>query len=99
MKNYSRWISGLAIGIVILTVLLTGCAPTSKNVWYQQGKDLPTFKQDKLQCEEEAALYAKHMNQRGNEALIKSRFKECLEINGYTQALEKDVPKGAAKFE
>lgn len=76
---------------------MSGCAG-STYVWYQQGKDRVQFTKDKIECEEESALYAKQLDKRGNEAVISARMKECMGLRGYVRVLEQDVPAGMEKF-
>lgn len=83
--------------LALLPLILGGCAGVNY-VWYQPAKNAAAFGQDHLQCEEEAALYAKHMNKRGDRDVISGRMKECMEIRGYAKLPENELPKGAPGF-
>lgn len=83
--------------MAIISLLFSGCAGKSY-VWYQPYKNAETFQQDNIQCEEEAALYAKHMDKLGAMDLVSERMKECMAIKGYVRIMEKDLPKGTPVF-
>ena len=87
----------LFLAAAVLMLLASGCA-SPNYVWYQQGKDRVMFTKDKLECEEESALYAKQLDKRGNEEVISARMKECMGLRGYVKVLEQDVPQGVEKF-
>ncbi len=93
----SRYRILLLLFALATALSLSGCAGSSY-VWYQAGKDRTTFTKDKLECEEESALYAKHLDKRGNEGVISARMKECMGLRGYAQVREEDLPPGADKF-
>ena len=83
--------------VAIMLLTISGCAG-GNYVWYQAGTDKVTFKKDNLECEEESALYAKHLDKRGNEGVISERMKECMGLRGYDKVLEENLPAGANKF-
>lgn len=87
----------LFLPAALIALCMTGCAG-SNYVWYQQGKDRVSFTKDKLECEEESALYAKHLDKRGNNEVISGRMKECMGLRGYVQVREEDLPQGAGTF-
>lgn len=87
----------LLLSALVIMLFAAGCA-SPNYVWYQQGKDNITSTRDKLVCEEESALYAKHIDKRGNEEVISARMKECMELRGYVQIREEDLPQGANKL-
>mgnify|MGYP000855949005 CR=1 FL=1 len=80
-----------------LLLVISGCA-SPKYVWYQPGKDRPAYMKDKLECDEEAAQYAKFLDKRGDMDVIGERAKECMGLRGYLRVQEKDVPSGAYRF-
>ena len=88
----------LLICMVAGCLLLGGCGGASY-VWYQAGRDQAAFKQDHLQCEEEAALFAKQMDKRGDKEVISNRMKDCMGVRGYVKVLEEDLPAGAEKLQ
>ncbi|MDK9718556.1 MAG: YgdI/YgdR family lipoprotein [Trichlorobacter sp.] len=98
MRSYFSAARGLLFLIAAVVMLIaSGCA-SPNYVWYQQGKDRTMFAKDKLECEEESALYAKQLDKRGNEEVISARMKECMGLRGYVKVLEQDVPQGMEKF-
>jgi hypothetical protein len=92
VKNLSR-----IAAFSLCVIFLGGCA-SSNYVWYQTGKEKTPFKKDHLECEEESAIYAKHLDKRGNKDVIFARMKECMGLRGYLKVLEEDVPQGMEKF-
>ena len=85
--------------ITVITLLAIGGCGSSRYVWYQPGKDVASFRQDHLQCEEESAKYARYMDKRGDKDIIFERMKECMGLRGYIRTPEQELPKGAARFD
>lgn len=86
------------LGFVLASsLLISGCGSTNY-VWYQAGKDKAAFMQDHLQCEEDAALFARYMNKRGDKEVIAKRMKDCMGVRGYLKVAEDDLPTGAEKL-
>ncbi len=97
IRSYFSTVRVVLLLAAVVMLLASGCASPSY-VWYQQGKDRIMFTKDKLECEEESALYAKQLDKRGNEEVISARMKECMGLRGYVKVLEQDVPQGMEKF-
>jgi hypothetical protein len=89
--------AALFLSAAVVMLLASGCA-SPNYVWYQGGKDRAAFAKDNLECEEESALYAKHLDKRGDKEVISARMKECMGLRGYVKVLEQDVPQGMEKF-
>jgi len=87
----------LASLAVTIIMALGGCG-SANYVWYQPGKDVATFKQDHLQCEEQSAKYARYMDKRGNKDVIFERMKECMGLRGYVRTEESELPEGIKGF-
>lgn len=84
--------------LALITPLLLGGCGSANYVWYQPEKDLTTFKQDHLQCEEQSAKYARYMDKRGNKDIIFERMKECMGVRGYVRTEESELPEGVKGF-
>lgn len=87
----------LLLSAAAMMLLVSGCASPSY-VWYQPGKDRPAFMKDKFECDEESAQYAKFLDKRGDQDVIRERTKECMGVRGYLRISEEEVPSGALRF-
>ena len=86
------------VALTAATMMALGGCGSANYVWYQPGKDVATFRQDHLQCEEQSAKYARYMDKRGNKDIIFERMKECMGLRGYVRTEASELPEGVKGF-
>lgn len=96
--SYKRIVKLVLASLAVIIIMALGGCGSANYVWYQPGKDVATFKQDHLQCEEQSAKYARYMDKRGNKDVIFERMKECMGLRGYVRTEESELPEGIKGF-
>lgn len=88
--------TGAGTLLLLLAVGLGGCGTTY--VWTHTAKTVEAFKKDKFECEDDAATFSAHMGKAGEAKVVEPRLRACMELRGYRQVPDDEVPAGSRAF-